>query len=53
MFVISSGADGSVTIKDPKTGKTETVSVAARADKKVALPAYTQAASFVVSAFRG
>jgi hypothetical protein len=52
MFVISS-ADGAVTIKDPKTGKTETVSVAARTDKKVALPAYAQASSFVVSAFRG
>jgi hypothetical protein len=53
MFVISSAADGSVTIKDPKTGKTETLSATARSDKKVALPAYAQASSFVVSAFRG
>ena len=53
MYLVYPGPDGAtVTIKDPKSGKTETIPVKAGTAKAATLPNYVQPAAFRVSAFR-
>ena len=53
MYLVYPGPDGTtVTIKDPKSGKTQTIPVKAGTAKAATLPNSVQTAAFMVRAFR-